>query len=91
MQLGDLRRRLVSLEKELAIAVDVYVLRSGERKTLRSNERLAAFLDALHGRPTERARLMLEAVSTSGGDRLFELCQALAAGPVPRGQVNDQD
>jgi hypothetical protein len=34
---------------------------------------------------------MLEAVSTSGGDRLHELCQALAAGPIPRGQFNNPD
>jgi hypothetical protein len=77
MRISDLGKRLTALEARLGVALDVYLLRSGERATLPKNQRLQAFADVLHGRPTERARLMIEAQSTSGGDRLHELCQAL--------------
>jgi hypothetical protein len=91
MRLNDLVKRLTALEARLGVVLDVYLLRSGERATLPKNQRLQACVDVLAGRPTERARVMLEAVSTSGGDRLHELCQALAAGPVPRGQFHNLD
>jgi hypothetical protein len=77
MRISDFTARLTALEARLGIALDTYLLRSGERATLPKNQRLPAFADVLYGRPTERARLMLEAQSTSGGDRLHELCQAL--------------
>jgi hypothetical protein len=91
MRLNNIATRINAIEAKLGVALDTYILRSGERATLPKNQRMQACSDVLHGRPTERARLMLEAVSTSGGDRLFELAQALAAGPVPRGQFNNLD
>lgn len=91
MRITDLVQRVKVLEEKFGIMLDVYLLRSGERVSLARNQRLPEFSDVLHRRPSERARLMLEAVSTSGGDRLHELCQALAAGPIPRGQFNNPD
>ena len=77
MRITDLVQRVKVLEEKFGIMLDVYLLRSGERVSLARNQRLPAFSDVLHRRPSERARIMLQAQSTSGGDRLHELCQAL--------------
>jgi hypothetical protein len=83
MRISDFAARLTALEGKLGVALDTYLLRSGERATLPKNQRLAAFSDVLHRRPSERARIMLQAQSTSGPDRLFELAQAIhASGPA---------
>jgi|GEM_PF-6610629 len=91
MRISDFTARLTALEAKLGVALDVYLLRSGEHATLPKNQRMAAFDDVLHGRPTERARIILEAESSSGGDRMHELLQALHAGPVPRGTFHNLD
>ncbi len=81
MRVNDFRARLTNLEAKLGVTLDTYLLADGKRATLPKNERMLTFLDCALGRPSERARIMLDATATSGPDRLWELAQALAASP----------
>lgn len=78
--IGSLKRRIAALEARRGSEV-AFLLADGTTATMRSREELPALLEAIDGRDSPRARVMLRAVS-SAHSNLFSLAQALAAGPV---------
>lgn len=76
---GDFRRRLAKLEQGHGDVI--FELSNGAHRVLRSSWLVRALYEAIDGVDTWQARAMLTAVSVSGGGRLHELAQALAAGP----------
>ncbi|HTX42887.1 MAG TPA: hypothetical protein VMD25_13710 [Acidobacteriaceae bacterium] len=74
-----MRRRLAALEARRGSEV-AFLLADGTTATMRSREQLTALLEAVDGRDSPRARVMLRAVS-SAHSNLFSLAQALSKGP----------
>jgi hypothetical protein len=82
---GDLRRRLAKLEQGHGDVI--FELPNGAARVLRRSWLLRALDEAITGGDTWQARAMLTAVSVTGGGRLHELAQALAAGPNLEGEL----
>jgi hypothetical protein len=58
---------------------------------MRRRELLPAISEAIHGAASRRGMILLNATSASDGSQLHHLSQALAAGGVPAGEVNDDE
>jgi len=74
--IAAMRRRLAALEARRGSEVG-FLLPDGTTATMRSREELVALWEAVDGRDSPRARVMLRAVS-SAHSNLFSLAQALA-------------
>lgn len=84
----NLQRRVQALERKSGGDV-IFTAGDGSQAGIRTAELLDSLNEALTGKRTRRAGILLNARKASDGSRLHELAQALAAGPVPPGEVNE--
>jgi hypothetical protein len=82
-------KRVSRLESSAGFAEAVFRLRSVSRAGIRRKELLTALSEAIDGAGTQRAQILLNAESAIGGGQLHTMCQAIAAGPVPCGGINE--
>lgn len=83
--------RLKRLETASGFGEVVFRLGNGSRAAIRCKEILFAVSEAIDGRRSRRAQIMLNATRASDGSHLHEMAQAIATGPVPHGEVNDEE
>jgi hypothetical protein len=79
--------RLNRLESGAGFGEVLFRLRNGQRAGIRKKELLSAVSEAVEGVHSRRAMVLLNAEHSSNG-QLHHLAQALAAGPVAPGKVN---
>jgi hypothetical protein len=89
-RLASLQRRIATLESANPGDV-IFFLHGGSRATIPEKRLLDGLLDVIGKRDTPGARIMLQAKRASDDSQLHFLAQALRAGPVPPGQVNDDN
>jgi hypothetical protein len=82
-----LSQRVERLEASAGFGEIRYRLRNGARASIRRRELLTALSEATTGVHSRRAMVLLNADDSNGG--LPNLVQAIAAGPVPHGEVNE--
>jgi hypothetical protein len=82
--LWNLRNRVERLEQKTGATEVRFLLGDGVRSGIKRRELLDALSEAINGQDTFRARVLLNARGASDGNKLFELAQALHAGPVER-------
>lgn len=77
-----LKNRVAKLEQNGGMTGTGYTLPGGAHSRIRNRDILDAMSEAIEGKQTLRATILLRAESSSDGSHLHELCQALAAGPI---------
>lgn len=82
-------RRVAEMEREYGVGEVIFTLDDGTKAGMRRKEFLVAVDEGITGKNTRRANLLCRAVKASNGSRMHEIVQALRAGPVPPGQVNE--
>jgi L-aminopeptidase/D-esterase-like protein len=89
MRFDGLKRRIERLEQ--ASGGDVtFTLSNGTTSAIRRSGILDAVIAAVRGKDSAETSILRSAVRASDGSRLHEMVQAMAAGPVPRGEFNAQ-
>lgn len=89
MRSGNIKLRLDALERRDGDVI--FTMADGTREPLRRKSLLAAIDHAIAGVRTRGANILLRARKANDGSHLHEMCQALAAGPVPPGEINESD
>jgi hypothetical protein len=87
-------RRLARIKQKLGEGVAGYRLPDGRVQYIRSKNVYAAFMEAMEGTDTPRARLMLAAVdcvTPGSGGRLHEFAQAMQDGPTVKHQPTQKE
>jgi hypothetical protein len=85
----NFKHRVSRLETSSGFGEVRFLLRNGQRVGIPGKQILAACNEAIDGGGTRRAQILLNAERASDGSTLHNLCQAIAAGPVAPGEVND--
>ena len=80
---NTLKSRVSRPETGAGMDLVKFILGNGAHATIRRKDLLDAVTEAIAGESTLRANIMLNAVSASDGNRLFELARAMHDGPVP--------
>jgi hypothetical protein len=85
----NLKQRILRLEAGAGFGEVVFLLANRSRAGIRRKELLDAVSEAVDGTITRRAQILLSATRAVDGSQLHTMVQALAAGPVPPGEINE--
>ncbi len=87
----NLSNRLKKLQKNSGVGQVKYLLSNGEIATIRRDEQLDAFTEAIHGKGTRRAFVMLsaKAIDDAGRNGKLHILAQATTGQGPYGDVED--
>lgn len=87
--MNNLKQRILRLEAGAGFGEVIFILANRSRAGIRRKELLDAVSEAVSGSGSRRAQIMLTAKIALDGSQLHTMVQALSAGPVPPGEVNE--
>jgi hypothetical protein len=89
MMMRNFKQRTARLESASGFGEVRFYLKNGSRSGIRRKEILHALGEAVSGIHSRRASVLLNAEHSISGGNLHHLAQAIAAGPVEPGTVNE--